>query len=150
MGASLATRFTGLLFENPFLLASAPPTESDSNIMRAFDAGWGSDEELANWQVLAKACQDEGADALELNLSCPHMDRKDMGSNIGKDEELISVVTEVVKEVARVPVWAKLTPSTTDIVVEARGAFLGGADAIVSSNTFPSLPPIDPETLEFE
>ena len=48
------------------------------------------------------------------------------------------------------PVWAKLTPSTTDIVVEARGAFLGGADAIVSSNTFPSLPLIDPETLEFE
>ena len=48
------------------------------------------------------------------------------------------------------PVWAKLTPSTTDIVVEARGAFLGGADAISSSNTFPSLPLIDPETLEFE
>src|SRR5439155_14093076 len=97
-----------------------------------------------------KACQDEGADALELNLSCPHMDRKDMGSNIGKDTELISVVTEVVKAVAKVPVWAKLTPSTTDIVVEARGAFLGGADAIVSSNTFPSLPLIDPDTLQFE
>ena len=48
------------------------------------------------------------------------------------------------------PVWAKLTPSTTDIVVEARGAFLGGADAISSSNTFTSLPLIDPETLEFE
>jgi dihydropyrimidine dehydrogenase (NAD+) subunit PreA len=47
-------------------------------------------------------------------------------------------------------VWAKLTPSTTDIVEEARGAFLGGADAIVSSNTFPSLPLIDPETLDFE
>ncbi|MGH9173269.1 MAG: hypothetical protein ACRD1H_02865, partial [Vicinamibacterales bacterium] len=83
-------------------------------------------------------------------LSCPHMDRKDMGSNIGKDQEQISIVTEVVKEVARVPVWAKLTPSTTDIVVEARGAFLGGADAIVSSNTFPSIPLIDPESLEFE
>jgi dihydroorotate dehydrogenase len=52
--------------------------------------------------------------------------------------------------VSRVPVWAKLTPSTTDIVLEARGAFLGGADAISSSNTFPSLPLIDPETLEFE
>jgi hypothetical protein len=35
-------------------------------------------------------------------------------------------------------------------VVEARGAFLGGADAIVSSNTFTSLPLIDSETLEFE
>jgi dihydropyrimidine dehydrogenase (NAD+) subunit PreA len=113
-------------------------------------AGSGSDQELSNWQTLAKACQDEGADALELNLSCPHMDRKDMGSNIGKDRELISTVTQVVKEVARVPVWAKLTPSTTDIVVEARGAFLGGADAITSSNTFPSLPLIDPETLDFE
>ena len=41
MGAQLAVTFTGLRFENPFLLASAPPTESDSNIMRAFDAGWG-------------------------------------------------------------------------------------------------------------
>jgi dihydropyrimidine dehydrogenase (NAD+) subunit PreA len=113
-------------------------------------AGSGNDHELAHWQTLAKACQDAGADALELNLSCPHMDRPDMGSNIGKDPELISVVTRAVKEVARVPVWAKLTPSTTDVVVEARGAFLGGADAISSSNTFPSLPLIDPETLEFE
>src|SRR5829696_4325818 len=233
MGANLTVTFTGLRFPNPFLLSSAPPTESDSNIMRAFEAGWGgvvtktiglhpvtnvagpktkflrstldgqlsmqkrpetalhsswnwelisdkpldwwipkiarikaafpdrilvasimagsgSDEELRNWQQLATACQNEGADALELNLSCPHMDRKDMGSNIGKDQELISIVTEAVKEVARVPVWAKLTPSTTDIVVEARGAFLGGADAITSSNTFPSLPLFDPETLEFE
>jgi dihydropyrimidine dehydrogenase (NAD+) subunit PreA len=113
-------------------------------------AGSGSDQELSHWQTLARACQDEGADALELNLSCPHMDRKDMGSNIGRDQELISSVTDVVKEVARVPVWAKLTPSTTDIVVEARGAFLGGADAITSSNTFPSLPLFDPDTLEFE
>jgi len=63
---------------------------------------------------------------------------------------LISTVTQVVKEVARVPVWAKLTPSTTDIVLEARAAFLGGADALTSSNTFPSLPPVNPETLEFE
>jgi dihydropyrimidine dehydrogenase (NAD+) subunit PreA len=234
MAPQLNVTFTGLRFENPFLLASAPPTESDSNIVRAFDAGWagvvtktiglhpvvnvagpktkflraapesahlsmrkqagtalhsswnwelisdkpldwwvprlsrikrahptrilvasimagsGSDEELRKWQTLAEACQNEGVDALELNLSCPHMDRQDMGSNIGKDQELISIVTQVVGEVARVPVWAKLTPSTTDIVVEAHGAFLGGASAITSSNTFPSLPLIDPATLEFE
>jgi dihydropyrimidine dehydrogenase (NAD+) subunit PreA len=232
--ADLAVTFTGLAFSNPFLLSSAPPTESESNIMRAFEAGWGgvvtktiglhpvinvkgpktkflrsdcdsprismqkrpgtalhsswnwelisdktldwwipriervkaahpdrilvasimagsgSDRELSNWQTLAAACQKAGADAFELNLSCPHMDRQDMGSNIGKDRELISVVTQVVKEVARVPVWCKLTPSTTDIVAEARASFNGGADAIVSSNTFPSLPLVDPETFEFE
>ena len=88
--------------------------------------------------------------AFELNLSCPHMDRKDMGSNIGKDQGLCSVVTEAVKEVATIPVWCKLTPATADIVVEAAACFRGGADAIVSSNTFPSLPLIDPDSLEFE
>src|ERR1700686_1808426 len=113
-------------------------------------AGSGNDTELRHWQELAVACQEQGCDALELNLSCPHMDRPDMGSNVGKDKELVSIVTKIVKEVAKIPVWAKLTPSTTDIVVEARGAFLGGADAIVSSNTFPSLPLIDIETLDFE
>jgi dihydroorotate dehydrogenase len=78
------------------------------------------------------------------------MDRKDMGSGIGKDEGLCSVVTEAVKEVATIPVWCKLTPATADIALEAGACFRGGADAIVSSNTFPSLPVIDPDTLEFE
>ncbi len=39
--ADLSTVFTGIRFENPFLLASAPPTESESNIIRAYEAGWG-------------------------------------------------------------------------------------------------------------
>src|ERR671919_2978926 len=41
MPVDTAVNFTGLQFENPFLLSSAPPTESETNIMRAFDAGWG-------------------------------------------------------------------------------------------------------------
>ncbi len=41
MATDLTVTFTGLRFDNPFLLASAPPTESESNITRAFDAGWG-------------------------------------------------------------------------------------------------------------
>ena len=122
----------------------------DRVLIASIMAGSGSDKELDHWRTLAHACQDAGADGLELNLSCPHMDRDDMGSNIGKDQALCSFVTQVVKEVARVPVWAKLTPATSDIVVEAGAVFRGGGDAVVSSNTFPSLPLIDPETLEFE
>src|SRR5262245_65337643 len=41
MSSNLGIVFIGLRFENPFLLASAPPTESDDNILRAFEAGWG-------------------------------------------------------------------------------------------------------------
>jgi dihydropyrimidine dehydrogenase (NAD+) subunit PreA len=232
--ADLSTVFTGIRFDNPFLLASAPPTESDANIMRAYEAGWGgvvtktiglhpvanvrgpkakflrvdnggtrlsmakradstlfaswnwelisdkpldwwiprieaikrayprnvlvasimagsgSDRELDNWQTLTRAVQDAGADAVELNFSCPHMDRVDMGSNIGKDKVLCSISTQAVKAVARVPVWVKLTPAAADIAQEAGASFLGGANAIASSNTFPALPPVDPASLDFE
>jgi len=55
-----------------------------------------------------------------------------------------------VKRVAKVPVWVKLTPATASIVDEARATFLGGADAISSSNTFPAMPLVDPESMEFE
>src|SRR6201988_2812559 len=41
MASDLSTTFTGVRFRNPFLLSSAPPTESESNILRAFEAGWG-------------------------------------------------------------------------------------------------------------
>ncbi len=44
----------------------------------------------------------------------------------------------------------KLTPAGADIAEEAGASFLGGADAISSSNTFPSLPLVDPATGEFE
>ena len=232
--SSLATRFTGIPFENPFLLASAPPTESDSNIMRAFEAGWGgvvvktigmhpvvnvkgpktkflrsssdsyrmsmekrantalhsswnwelisdkpvdwwlprlgrikdafphkvlvasimagseNENEVNHWRELTVACQEQGVDAFELNLSCPHMDRVDMGSNIGKNCALIEMVVRAVKDVAQKPVWVKLTPTTTNIAKEAEAAFNAGADSISSSNTFTSLPLIDGESLEFE
>jgi dihydroorotate dehydrogenase len=122
----------------------------DRVLIASIMAGSGSDKELDHWRSLARACQEQGADGLELNLSCPHMDREDMGSNIGRDQGLCSFVTQVVKEVATVPVWAKLTPATSDIVLEAGAVFRGGADAVVSSNTFPSLPLMDPESLDFE
>ena len=68
---------------------------------------------------------------------------------MGQDLAFLQEVSGWVMGAAKVPVWAKLTPSTTDIVEEARAAFRGGADAISSSNTFPLLPLIDPDSLEF-
>src|SRR5215475_4847874 len=41
MAMDPSTTFAGLRLRNPLLLSSAPPTESESNILRAFEAGWG-------------------------------------------------------------------------------------------------------------
>ncbi|WP_261887316.1 NAD-dependent dihydropyrimidine dehydrogenase subunit PreA [Vibrio aerogenes] len=39
--ADLKTEFSGIQSPNPFWLASAPPTNTGAQIMRAFEAGWG-------------------------------------------------------------------------------------------------------------
>ena len=39
--ANLATNFLGIRSPNPFWLASAPPTDKEYNVRRAFEAGWG-------------------------------------------------------------------------------------------------------------
>ncbi len=44
----LSTDFAGIRSPNPFWLASAPPTNSGEQVMRAFDAGWGG----AVWKTL--------------------------------------------------------------------------------------------------
>ena len=39
--ADLSSDFLGIKSPNPFWLASAPPTDKEYNVRRAFDAGWG-------------------------------------------------------------------------------------------------------------
>lgn len=234
MAYELTTHFTGLQFVNPFVLASAPPTESKAKILRAFEAGWGgvvtktiglhpvenvagpktiyqrasdtapyvsrykradtvshsswnwelisdqpleqwlpdleeikttypdrmvigsimagagSAEEMGNWQKLARAVVGAGCDAIELNISCPHMDRKDMGAHIANDEEIIRSILKAVTAAVDVPIWVKVTPSGSKLVDAARAAYEAGASAVSLCNTFPSLPLMDPETLKFE
>lgn len=74
-----------------------------------------------------------GADALELNLSCPHLEG--YGVEIGRVPALVREVVAEVKRNAKCPVWAKLSPNVSDIVEIARAAVDGGADALVATNT---------------
>lgn len=39
--ADLRSNFLGITSPNPFWLASAPPTDRETNVVRAFEAGWG-------------------------------------------------------------------------------------------------------------
>ena len=80
--ANLATNFVGIKSPNPFWLASAPPTDKEYNVVRAFEQGWGG----AVWKTV-------GEDPPIVNVNGPRyaallsQDRRVIGFN---NIELIS------------------------------------------------------------
>ena len=92
--------------------------------------------------------QDTGVDAFELNFSCPHgMTERKMGSEMGEHPDLTEEVTSWVKEVSRIPVWAKMTPNITNIKEPSLAAVRGGADGISAINTILSVIGVNLDTL---
>ena len=57
--ADLTTNFLGIQSPNPFWLASAPPTDKEYNVRRAFEAGWGG--------VVWKTLGSEGPPVVNVN-----------------------------------------------------------------------------------
>ena len=56
-----------------------------------------------DWVELAQMAQSSGADALELNLSCPHgMGERGMGLACGQDELLVKNICKWVKNAVQV------------------------------------------------
>lgn len=204
----------GLKFENPFGLASAPPTTTSAMMRRGFEQGWGfsltktyaldkdfvtnvsprivrgttsghsfgpgqgaflnieliSEKSAAyweasitelkrdhpskiliasvmagyiedDWKLLARRAFAAGADALELNLSCPHgMGEKGMGLACGQNPVMVFNICKWVREASGdKPFFAKLTPNVTDIVDIATAAKEGGASGVTATNTVSGL-----------
>jgi dihydroorotate dehydrogenase (NAD+) catalytic subunit len=96
-----------------------------------------------DYAEVAKAATDAGADAVELNVSCPHV--KETGSEIGQNPQLLKEVVSKVKAAIHKPVIVKLSPNVTDIVEMAKAATDAGADALTAVNTVRALA-IDVET----
>jgi len=96
-----------------------------------------------DFQILATKMESSGADAIELNLSCPHV--KGVGMQIGHDPEFIHTIVSAVKSVVKIPVITKLTPNVTNIVDIAKAAENAGVDAITAINTVRAMA-IDIET----
>jgi dihydropyrimidine dehydrogenase (NAD+) subunit PreA len=57
--ANLSTNFLGIKSPNPFWLASAPPTDKEYNVERAYKAGWGG--------VVWKTLGEEGPPVVNVN-----------------------------------------------------------------------------------
>jgi dihydropyrimidine dehydrogenase (NAD+) subunit PreA len=210
--ADLRTDFIGIKSPNPFWLASAPPTDKEYNVVRAFKAGWGGvvwktlgeDPPVVNvssrygavsyhgrrvagfnnielitdrpldvnlreikrvkrdwpdramvvslmvpceeesWKRILKQVEDTGADGVELNFGCPHgMSERGMGAAVGQVPDYVEMVTRWCKQHSRMPVIVKLTPNVTNVLLPARAAVRGGADAVSLINTVNSIVSID-------
>ena len=133
-------------FRNMEQLSENPPEEDFNNISRlkkdfpgkvVIASIMGQDD--TQWVELAQMAEDAGADAVELNFSCPQMRYAGMGSDVGQNSELVTFLTANVKRNVKIPVIAKMTPNITHISHPATGAFYAGADAISAINTIKSV-----------
>ena len=100
----------------------------------------------SEWEELSRLCADNGADAIELNFSCPNMSDGGLGSDIGQVPELVERFTAAARRGTNIPVLVKLTPNVADMSPAAEAAKRGGADGIAAINTIKSIIGVDPET----
>ena len=103
----------------------------------------GRNEE--EWGYLSKKVGESGADIIELNFSCPNMEDKEMGVEVGQNKDLCRKYVKAAKEATNVPILAKLTPNITNMVEVARACKEAGADGIATINTIKSITGINYE-----
>lgn len=85
----------------------------------------------------------EGISVIELNLSCPNVEKG--GRTFDSNEDNLREVVKEVKKVSKKPFWVKLSPNTLSIVNNAIIAEQEGADGISAINTILGMK-IDPKT----
>ena len=76
---------------------------------------------------------EDGVDALEINVSCPNV--KEGGITFGIDPVMTEKVTAEIRKRTTLPLIVKLSPNVTDITEIARAAVHGGADSLSLINT---------------
>jgi dihydroorotate dehydrogenase (NAD+) catalytic subunit len=96
------------------------------------------------YATVAKKAVGAGADAVELNVSCPHV--KQTGAEIGQSPKILSEVVEKAKAAINKPLIVKLSPNVADISVLAQAAVQAGADALTAVNTLKAMA-IDSDTM---
>lgn len=103
------------------------------------------------WVEIVERCQDAGIDGFELNFSCPHgLPERKMGSAMGEDPAILGEVCSWVRDAAKKPVWAKMTPNITRIEDPARAALKAGCQGISAINTIRCVIGVNLETLRPE
>ena len=93
---------------------------------------------VPDYVEVAKVLEDsEGLAAIELNISCPNVEKG--GVEYSTDPSLTGTVVGAVRKATKRPLWVKLSPNVNTIGLIARAAVAEGADALVVANTYPAL-----------
>lgn len=88
---------------------------------------------VEEFREVSERAQRYGADAIELNLSCPNVE--ETGKVFGSSPELSGKVVRAVKESIDIPVIAKLSGGTASITEVADACASEGCDGITAINT---------------
>jgi len=91
------------------------------------------------WKKLAHMAENAGADMIELNISCPHVEPSEkalMGKVAGSDPSAAKGLVKLVKECVSIPIIAKLTPQGANPLAVAKAVVSAGADAVVATARF--------------
>jgi dihydroorotate dehydrogenase (NAD+) catalytic subunit len=103
---------------------------------------WGDLEE--DYVTVVRALEGaEGIAAVELNISCPNVERG--GMLFGNSPDATRSLVSQVRKATQRPLIVKLSPNAPDLVESARAAREAGADILSLVNTFVGMV-IDPET----
>jgi dihydroorotate dehydrogenase (NAD+) catalytic subunit len=80
---------------------------------------------------------EEGIAAVELNVSCPNVDKG--GLEFGCDPRAAARVTAAVRKTTRLPLWVKMSPEAGDLKGVGLACEEAGADALTAINTIRGL-----------
>ncbi len=95
---------------------------------------WGSavGRDAAEFGAVARRLDGSGVAAIEANLSCPNLDS---GRMFALDADASAEVVAAIRGVTSLPLGAKLTPNSEDVVAVAEAVRDAGADWVVLGNT---------------
>jgi dihydroorotate dehydrogenase (NAD+) catalytic subunit len=131
VGSAGAGMLNGIGIQNPGIdawLEKVAP-ELDTVPTQVWGSAVGnSPEEFAR---VASGYAETGLPAVEVNLSCPNLD----GHMFALDPKLAAEVVSAVRGAVDVPIGAKLSPNSEDIVSVAEACATAGADWVVLTNT---------------
>ena len=95
---------------------------------------------FGEWEKLSQLVADAGADMIELNLSCPHIEKGElMGRAATSNLDMVYRIAKTVRDGTNLPIIGKLTPHGSNPVELAKKMASSGIDAFVSTARFQGL-----------